>query len=167
VLENKQKVISALLMIGGGLAILGFLGTFSLCMSGPLVLMGADSESFAVLGLGPMLIGVGLSIVLGALLYGVWLNKHRHEGPVRVYPEARVVAKFVINSEGDPVISDYDLYVDLRYFVQLDVGQRRIIEFECAPETYWGVGDGMRGEAYCQGNWLGQFKPVPISEQAP
>lgn len=162
-LEQKQRLISTLLIIGGGLAILGLLGTVSLCLSGPLVLLGADPESLTALGLGPALIGIGLLIVLGALLYGVWLNKHRHEGPVKIYPRSRVVAKFVINRDGDPVISDYDLYEDLRYFVQLDIGQRRIVEFECAPETFWMVGDGMHGEAHCQGNWLGQFIPTSIS----
>jgi hypothetical protein len=166
-LEGKQKIISALLMVGAGLFLLGFLGTVTLCMSGPLVLFGLEDESLVALRLGPLLIGLGTLIVLGTLLFGLWLNQHRHEGPMKVYPGARVVAKFVINRDGDPVISDYDLYEGLRYFVQLDIGQRKVVEFECAPETFWGVGDGLWGEAHCQGNWLGQFKPVPYSAELP
>lgn len=160
-MQTKQFLIGFLMVVGVTLIVCGGLLSLMLFGGGAGQYIGFGDErllNLAGLGLGIILIGILLA--LGGLGYGLWLTRRAYKGPVVVYPHVRVVAKYVLNRDGEMVSSYYyDLVEGARFYVRLDLGNRRSEEFECPRELFERIGEGVLGEATCQGQWLGAFKP--------
>ncbi len=144
-----------LLALGGFLAVvLGLTGGAQLFGTGESPLLLAFGGALGLALLGGLLIGA----VAG---YGLWLNRNRYRAPMRSFPNVYVVARYAVDIHtGDIVPYWYDYAPEnLRYYVRLDHGRGVQEEYECALETFQSVGEGMRGEALCQGQWLCAFRP--------
>jgi hypothetical protein len=160
--QDKQEWMSRLLLIGflllglGGFltVALGLMGTAQFLGRGESPLMLAFGIALAVTALGALLVG----IVTG---YGLWQHRNRFRAPMQTFPYVYVVARYAIDIHtGETVPYWYDYAPEnLRYYVRLDHGRGVQEEYECALETFEQVGEGMWGEAICQGQWLCAFRP--------
>lgn len=144
-----------LLGLGGFLAVaLGLMGGAQLAGTGESPLMLAFGGALGMAALGALLIGVASG-------YGLWLHRNRFRAPMQVFPQVYVVARYAVDIHtGELVPYWYDYAPEnLRYYVRLDHGRGVQEEYECALETFQQVGEGMWGEATCQGQWLCAFRP--------
>ncbi|MBX3118939.1 MAG: hypothetical protein KF784_07715 [Fimbriimonadaceae bacterium] len=121
---------------------------------------GSDPGLWALRGLGPGMILLGLLSTGGALIYGLHKAKTPSSGKGIQQTDAhtRVVGKFAFR-EGEMLTSDWqwEAYDDVEFYVKLQMSDQRIIEFRCAQETFDNCGDGLFGEAVYDGRWLGRF----------
>jgi hypothetical protein len=160
--QGMQERMSLLLLVGfllmgvgGFLAIaLWLMGTAQFIGRGESTLMVAFGGALGMVALGVLLIG----IVTG---YGIWLHRNRFRAPTQTFPCVYVVARYAVDIHtGETVPYWYDYAPEnLRYYVRLDLGRGVQEEYECALETFQQVGEGLRGEAICQGQWLCAFRP--------
>lgn len=160
--------MSLFLMLGGAFFLLG-LCLVSICGLGSLVAYARwrDSSGMVVVGMGITLMVSGLLIALGVLGYGIWLDHTRHRGPQRTLAPVQVVATYVLDKMTQTTVPYWQDYPpeQLRFYVRLRLPNRQHEEFECAPEVFQSVGEGMRGEAVVQGNWLCQFRPMQLQRE--
>lgn len=157
--------MSLLLMLGGALFLLG-LCLVSVCGLGAIVAYTrwSDSSGMVIVAMGIGLMVLGLLTALGVLVYGIWLDRTRYKGPQQTLAPVQVVATYVLDKMTQTTVPYWQDYPpeQLRFYVRLRLPNRQHEEFECAPEVFQSVGEGMRGEAVVQGNWLCQFRPTQL-----
>ncbi|MFQ3611983.1 MAG: hypothetical protein SNJ72_10880, partial [Fimbriimonadales bacterium] len=152
-----------LLMLGGAMMLLGFLITGITCLGGIVnFTRHGDPSLLLIAWLGVAVAVAGILIMAGVFGYGIWLDRNRFKGPQTTLNPVYVVATYVVDRTTQETVSYWREYPveQLRFFVRLRLPNRRDDEFECAPELFSSVGEGMMGEAVVQGNWLCSFKPM-------
>lgn len=147
---QKQKLVGALVVMG----------LITVVFSLPAVAI-----TYNVGGLLIPVFGIGL---VGA---GVYIGLKETHGdnstkPVERTENAYIMNVLVINSKGEQVF-DPEMYDsnELKYIVQIAYPHGRKEEYETSPYLLSGIGEGMRGVATVQGNWLSKFEPYPYTPQ--
>lgn len=147
--SGKQKAISKLVLVGGGICLLGF---FMLAVSFFLNIY------FGVI-FGMLLIPIGVVVVILGLATG-WGEAFGDPSkkPIRREMNVYVIAKIIADSNAELVV-DPEFYdpEELSHLVQIQFQGGRKVEFETAPEVYDEIGEGMSGDIIYQGKWLNQF----------
>lgn len=153
--------------IAGGVVsiIVGFLVSLMLYGAGTLIYMRTKNPSLLLFApAGPGLIVLGIVSVIVGLRQGFKQAKPATgKEPVQQLAEVVVVSRFAEIPGIGTWFSDFDTLEDpkTRFLVQLETQHGDIREFHCAIEVLTSVGEGMRGRAIVQGNWLTQFIPQP------
>lgn len=160
---HKEDKVGWWIAGGAGAIIIGFLVSLMLYGAGTLVYMRSDNPSLLLFApIGPALIVLGIVSVVVGLRQGF-----KHAKPstgkeaIRQLSEVVVVSRFAEVPGIGIWFSDFDTLEDpkTRFLVQLETEQGEIREYHCAIEVLMSVGEGMRGRAVVQGNWLTQFVP--------
>jgi len=104
---------------------------------------------------------VGLLMMFTGLGYGFWTMSKSRQGPRRVIPNFRVVARYCYDKNQNLLTSEWDIEVAERprFYVRGVMENGLVGEFETSVEVYFNSGEGMYGEAELQGQWLGRFVP--------
>lgn len=160
---KERYGMSGLLMLGGALMLVGFLITGITCLGGVVRSIRSNDPSLLLIaGMGLVIATIGALLWAGVFGYGFWLERNRTKGAQRTLNPVYVVAAYVVDKNTQEIAPYWRDYPpeQLRFFVRLRLPNRRDDEFECAPELFSGVGEGMLGEAVVQGNWLCRFKPI-------
>ncbi|MCW5935643.1 MAG: hypothetical protein KIT45_15285 [Fimbriimonadia bacterium] len=160
-LERPQKWMGVFLVMGGVLIVLGLIATLILCGGGATSFIGTgDSTTIQLAWIGPVIVLIGSAMILGSIFYGAWLSKRIYSGPSTRIENVYVIAKFAVNDQGEtvPFYNDYPEEL-LQWYVRLELPNRRKEEFRCAREVFNQIGEGLRGDAVCQGLWLNSFQP--------
>lgn len=145
--------------------IVGYFGGF-LMLGGGAVAGSAGVILMAIAGLTIMVLGF---LVIGvAVVYGfVTVNKQRSSPPAS-YPDVLVVARFAINEANEMVFQDFDPEdPDTKLYVHLKFPGGRNQEYRCPFPVFESCGEGMRGSAVVQGDWLGSFTAFRVQPQNP
>lgn len=166
----KEKAVGFLLVGGVVLFIAGIVLTFMFVGAGGM--HGAmtrepgtdrivDPGDMNLVPLGFLVIAAGVGMFGGGIGWAIWTHKHRHDGPMAVTPNVRVVGRYGYTHDGLMIHDEYEFEADDKpqYYVRLEVAPGRIDEYECRPETFFAAGEGMVGEAVLKGKWLGRFTP--------
>jgi hypothetical protein len=159
--ESKMKQVGCL--IGGGLVLIVF-GFFFTGLMGAVgtaraeATGGRDTSQLVLAGVGILMMICGIGTLIWGLILGILASKTGISRKEFRYPNCSVIIKFAINTAGEQV---YDVYEgedpDYKYYVQLQLPNGRKEEFRCAYPVFLNCGEGMKGEAVAQGNWLSQF----------
>lgn len=162
--KTKESMVGCAMVGGFVLSGIGLLLTvFIYAGAVGALLRRNDPNLWAIRGIGPALILVGILLVIGSLLYGIKEGRRLTSGKGRVYsdPNARIVARFGVDDLGEMLTEDwlFDERDGVRFFVKVEHGDGRIKEYECRRETLAMCGEGMRGVATFDGRWLGGFVP--------
>lgn len=141
---QRQSLIGGL--IAGGVVAVGF---------------GVVVAFFLSVALGLLLAFGGIAASITGLLWGQKIAAGQPKSAAwNEVPDCQIIARFCLNPQGDMAFdTDPDLSQELRYFVQIAFHGGGRGEFRCAPEVYFQCGEGMRGAADFQGDWLGRFRP--------
>jgi len=167
---HKEGLVGCALV--GGLICAG-IGLF---ISLPLYLGGAtallrrgDPGIWVMRGIGPGLFLLGLLLFLGALIYGIREGKKTTGKGALLDPGARVIARYAIDRQGEMITEEwlFDELDGLKFYVKLELSGGLIKEFQCHRQVYGYCGEGMRGSATFNGNWLGGFAPAMGSNVPP
>lgn len=128
-----------------------------------LAVLGAVFAFFVALGVGLFLSFCGLMMSIFGLLLGLRAASGTSPNPtLESEPDCQIIARFCLNPQGDMMFdTDPDTSQELRYFVQVAFPGGRRGEFRCPPEVYFHCGEGLRGSAEFQEDWLGRFSPFP------
>lgn len=170
--RNRESAVGCFLFGGIALAGLGLLLTIFMYLGAVATLLRRQDPSlWAIRGIGPGMIAVGLLSAAAALLYGIWEGRRLTSGKGRVYSDAgaQVVARFAIDGDGEVLTDEwlYDERDDVRFFVKLRHADGRIKEYQCRREVLAMCGEGMHGIATFDGRWLGGFVPQLGGPPAP
>lgn len=111
-------------------------------------------------GIGPAMIILGFLMTVAGLIVGIRKAKNPTSGRGIQKSDAhvRVLGKFAYR-QGNLLTESWqwDGFDDVEFYVKLEMSDHRILEFQCAEQTYDLCGDGMYGEAVYDGRWLGRF----------
>jgi len=157
---KERHGIGALLMMGGALAITGFLLAGILCLGATVgAARHGDATGMILVGTSLAIAALGLLLMGSALVYGIWLDRNRFKGPLQTLSPVYVVAAYALEKRTQATVPLWSEYPpdQLRFFVRLRLPDRTDEEFECAPEVFQTVGEGTTGEAVVKGKWLCQF----------
>ncbi len=112
---------------------------------------------------------IGLGVAGYAVLRGLNVEKKGQTATAAYQvPDSLIIAKFATNAVGETLFSDFDILMDdpkTKFYVQIQPGQGRMMECKTNATVWQGCGEGMRGTAMLQGDWLGAFQPVIGSGQ--
>lgn len=151
--DSSENIASNWLL--GGFGSLGCGGL--LLVLGPM--LGIATKSPVPMALGFLLIGAGVLMVGGSLIYG--LNRHgeRFTGEQTRRSGVRILNKYVYDRDNNLLMDDYliDTADEPRFYVKIELAPGNSVEFETAREVFDSCGEGMRGEATFQGKWLSMF----------
>jgi hypothetical protein len=151
--ERAEKAIAT--GLGGGVAaiIVGIL----LCIFGLVAQMGLLIAFGSVVFVGGV---IALALSLGT---GLKRTRTSFDGPPSSYQDVKIVLRSAYDDRAQIVLSEFDMeQLDCRFYVKVELTPGNRIEFECARETFFTCGEGMRGDVSVRGKWLGQFIPAPI-----
>jgi len=136
-------------MLGGG-AVTGSPGIIMLAVAG-----------LTVMGLGFLVIGA-------TVVYGFVSMKKDRSAPPASYPDVLIVARFAINEANEMIFQDFDPEdPDSKLYVHLKFPGGRNQEFRCPLPVFERCGEGMRGSAVVQGDWLGNFTAFQVQPRFP
>lgn len=149
---EKQSLVGGL--ITGGLVAVG---------------LGVIVAFFLSIILGLVIAFGGIATAITGLLIGQRIASGKPQSSAwNEIPDCQIIARFCLNPQGDMMFDlDPDTTQEIRYFVQLAFHGGSRGEFRCAPEVYFQCGEGMRGEADLQGDWLGRFRPFSKDQEPP
>lgn len=160
-MRKDHEKLSNLIVVGGwmtGIGIIGGMGSFI-----SLVL-------FPVLPFVVLTAACGVSLVVGLVLLGFSLGTGirserggNRAAVVLTYPDVKIIARFGTNFIGETVFSDADLDMedaDTKLYIQLITTERQRLELKTRQEVWYAAGEGMRGTALIQGDWLVGFSPT-------
>jgi len=161
--ERKQKITAGFACCGLALLVFGFF-SMGLLMTGGMARLeytGGKDPSMALTSvLGLIMMVIGGILLVWAIVYGLMAAKAGKNKQIFRYPNCFVVSRFAVSPTGDNV---YDFFdgpdEDLKYYVHLKMPDGKNEEYRCFYEVFMFCGEGMRGEAVAQGNWLSQFVP--------
>lgn len=160
---RKEAWVGCALIGGLVLAGIGLVLTLMLYMGGATALLRRqDPAVWALRGLGPGLILLGLLASSAALLYGIREGRKTTTGKGAVMdPDAKVMARYAYDKTGDLVVDDwlFDERDGLKFYVKLELTGGTVREFQCSRQIHGQCGEGMRGAATFDGKWLGGFAP--------
>jgi hypothetical protein len=121
---------------------------------------GQDTSMMLLAVVGPILMGLGALVFVGSIAYGFATIRKTRKGPVLNCPDVVVVARFAVNEAGEMVFQDFDPDdPDTKLYVHLRMPDGRNQEYRCPWQVFECCGEGMRGTAVIQGDWLGGFAP--------
>lgn len=117
----------------------------------------------ALVGLGGLAFVVGLGMVGYSIVTGL---KTERSDPttahVSQWPDAVVQARFATNMIGETVFSDMDIDFEdpkTKLYVRVATSNGQRAELKARQEVWLQAGEGMRGTAMIQGDWLVGFAP--------
>lgn len=140
-------------MIIGGLAIgaLGFV----------MAMLSLATSMMALSGLGGLVFLIGLILVGATVVGGLRTEKMASTTTQAVQvPNCLIIARFATNSVGETLFSEEDIFFDdpkTKFFIRIQPEYGRQIELRTNLPVWQGCGEGMRGTAVVQGDWLGSF----------
>ncbi|MBS1721060.1 MAG: hypothetical protein JST35_11495 [Armatimonadetes bacterium] len=148
--QEKARVNRFAWMIYGGI---GAVVTGILCIGLGFILSPLLALGFILLIGGVISTGAGLAL-------GVLGEQNAHTGPVQSATGVRVVSRHIFDN--GKVMEEWMLEGadDPKYFVKIELAPNNRIEFQTSDEVYWQCGEGMIGDAFFQGKWLGRFVPT-------
>jgi hypothetical protein len=161
-LRRKDAIkASNALMIGGGLLIVGvFMVAF-----GAISFVALGWLGLAFMGLGVLLGLIGVGMILSTLLYGLKQERgDQNESEVTVLENVQITARFGINRIGETLFdADYLDFADpkTKLYIRIAGDGFPQAELRTNQAVWLGCGEGMRGRAHIQGDWLGQFEHRP------
>lgn len=161
--SRKESMVGCALVGGLILAGLGMALTIMLYMGGATALMKRqDPGVWAIRGLGPGLVLLGLLTSAGALVYGIREGRRVTGKGAMVDPGARVLARYAVARNGEMVVDEwlFDETDGLKFYVKLELTGGAIREFQCLRPVLAQCGEGMVGAATFDGKWLGSFVPT-------
>lgn len=163
--RRKESLVGCLLFGGAAATVIGLVVTWLLYLgaAGALIRRN-DPNLWAIRGIGPGLVAMGLLMVIVALIYGIREGRRTTSGrrDVRSDPRARIVARFAVDKTGEMILDEwlYDEREGVRFFVKIQHGDGRVKEYECRREVLNMCGEGLWGTATFDGRWLGGFAPT-------
>lgn len=106
-------------------------------------------------------IAIGVLTMFAGLGYGFYTMTKSRQGPRRVVPNFRVLARYCYDRSQNLITAEWDIEVAdrPRFYVRGVMENGVVGEFETIAEVYFNAGEGMTGEAELQGQWLGRFVP--------
>lgn len=160
-LNKDHDKLGNLIVVGGwvaagglALSLLGFFGT---------VLTGGRSMA-ALTGLGGLALFVGIGMIGYTVFTGIKTEQSGGAGaPVDTYPDTHIQARFATNENGETVFSDLDIDFDdpeTKLYVRVALASGKRAELKAVIEVWGMAGEGMRGTALIQGDWLVGFTPT-------
>jgi hypothetical protein len=157
-IQKDDAKLTNLMTAGIWLMVGGFcLGGFGFVMA---VLSGSPSM-VALSGLGGLGFVVGLIMIGATVLGGLRTEKKAATSTEAVQiPDCVITARFVTNSVGETLFSEEDIFFDdpkVKYFIRIQPSYGRQIELRTNMPVWQSCGEGMRGTAVVQGDWLGSF----------
>lgn len=157
--ETKQKKTAFLAGCGCLLVVFGFFATGLIGVGGMARYDYArDASLLSLVGVGMAMMAVGVVFVIWSIVYGFNAAKAGKSKEIFRYPNCFVVSRFAVGPHGNDVFDVFDgPDEDVKYFVHLKMPDGKNEEYRCAYEVFLCCGEGMRGEAVAQGNWLSQF----------
>jgi hypothetical protein len=159
--------LARLLMLGVGLFLGG--GLFILMsVFGGILIKGPAMPLLGGMGMLSVLAGVGCAG------YALYLGLSKETGAtgatITEIPDCKISARFLISSVGEQLFNEDDLVdedLTAKYYIRMNTPDGKAWELKCHPETWRFCGEGMRGSAQVQGDWLGKFVPLAITGAAP
>jgi hypothetical protein len=101
---------------------------------------------------------LGVTILIGALVYGLYTSRTETKGPVTRHERVRILSKYLTDGPHHlPTDWDIDSLANPQFYVQLEIPGRGAKEFRTSRALFEQIGEGLTGEAAVQGNWLGEF----------
>ena len=148
------------MMVGAGLMAGGFVGFLVSLIFFKSMVLG---------GLCVIAVIAGVFVLATTLGTGFRWNKANASATEEVsYDNCYIVARYAINEIGETVFSDFDpddLMVKL--YVQIEIPGSRPHEYRTTSGVWGQCGEGMRGIARIQGDWLASFQMVRPSSSDP
>lgn len=161
--KKDSNQISTLFMAGIGSMLVGF-GCIFFGLIGSLAI---GNTGVALVGLGILLGLGGGGLTLGSILYGLRQEKgDQKETRVVVIQDAQITARFAINRLGETIFdADYLDFDDpkTKLYIKITAPTVNQLELRTNPAVWGSCGEGMRGHAHVQGDWLGQFERVAVT----
>jgi hypothetical protein len=161
--ERGESLYAVLIIVSVAMAVLGVFALMLGLGGGAMQMIRSQGTSGASVGMA--LIGViclfgGLGLFTFLMVSGTTLGITEKRGLRKTDAQARVVARYATNSQGDTLALEWD-FPDpkTQFYVRMQLGNGNKVEFQCVREVFDQCGEGMRGEAHYQGRWLGMFKP--------
>lgn len=158
--KKDHAKVGSLLLYGLSALIVGIFalmfGLLGAAVFGSPAIVMAVIGSFLALG--------GGILALGVLIYGIRQEKgDSRETRVTTLENVQISARFAINRIGETLF-DAD-YVDFddpktKLYVRLNRIDAPPIELRTNSSVWMGCGEGMKGRAHVQGDWLGQFEMI-------
>lgn len=154
--------VSNLLMLGIGGLILGF-ACIVIGLLGSVVL---GSMGAALAGLGILVMFIGGGLALGSLIYGLKQEKgDQKETRITTLQNVQITARFATNHIGETLF-DAD-YIEFdhpktKLYVRVNAPGSPQVELRTNADVWNACGEGMRGHAHVQGDWLGRFEQVAM-----
>jgi hypothetical protein len=112
--------------------------------------------------LGPMLFVIGLVLAAIGLFAGFQFGKA--EGSARRIVPVQIRSRFAVNEIGEMIFGNFEYDAPGgQLFVQVMFSDGHVEELRTAWGIFTVCGEGMRGTAAIQGDWLASFAPdVPV-----
>jgi hypothetical protein len=114
---------------------------------------------FALAGLCSLAAIVGIILCGITLLSGLNVATPKARNVV-IHSDAKVIARYAIDGQGQSTFDEEYLDFDdpkLKFYVRLELHGLGSAEYNCNSAVWSECGESMRGTAYIQGNWVGQF----------
>lgn len=160
-MRKDHVKLSNLLIAGGWMTGIGIIGG---------MLSFISLAIFPIMPFMILTILCGVSLVVGLVLLGISLGSGiRAErggdraSEVTTYPDVKIVARFGTNYIGETLFSEEDLDLEdpeTKLYVRLTTANQHRLELKTRPEVWFAAGEGMRGTALIQGDWLVGFRPT-------
>jgi len=150
-----------------GLATIMMVGLWMMGIAVLLIVASVVNLYFFIVAIPLFLIGL---IVTGyAVLKGLHTEKKAsRSGTPHQIPDCLIIAKFATNGIGEMIFNDYDILMDdpkVKFYVQMQAQTGSKMELTTNSTVWQTCGEGMRGTAMVQGDWLGAFAPMIGSGQ--
>jgi hypothetical protein len=166
----KEKTVGFLLVAGIVVCVLSFLLGFAFAGGGifhatatrdPSTNQITDMGDSVLVPFTALGFATGLLMIGGGLGYGIYKNRTRHQGFMKVVPNVRVIARYGYTRDWNMLTEEWQFASadDPTYYLKLETSPGMVEEYECRPETYFSAGEGMTGEAVLRGKWCGRFAP--------
>jgi hypothetical protein len=163
-LPDSSNRMSNLLIAGVVLTVLGFfIFGFGFVFGSLQAAQFGSGYGFVVPGLGGLMFLTGVGIIMATLAKGLSVarNGQRSGNVVRI-DNARIAARFAVNRELEMLFSEEDIFFDdpsYKLYVKIQTPEGRVFECRCNEAVWRNAGEGTKGTALVQGDWLGQFMP--------
>lgn len=126
-----------------------------------LVVLSVISLYFFVAGVVMFLLGLVVSAI--SLATGLSIEKRaKASGTVMEIPDAQIVGRYAISEIGEMLFSDLDIDFDnpkTKLYIRIHPPGAASLELRTNAPVWQSCGEGMRGTALLQGDWLGGFTP--------
>jgi hypothetical protein len=160
--SKAEKGVATIFMWALGCIAGGVLGGILLMPLGLKALAesnGSNITGVVFVALGPLVFVVGLILAVVGLVVGFQAGKI-DSGP-RQIPSVQVRSRFAVNEIGEMIFGNFEYDAPGgELFVQVMFPDGHIEELKTAWGVFCQCGEGMKGAATIQGDWLSSFVPV-------